>query len=232
MFRRTKLLLGNKFELLKKSKIIVFGIGGVGGYAVEMLVRAGVQNITIVDFDVVDISNKNRQIIALDSTIGKPKVDVLKQRILDINPDCYVTAINKKLTKDNIADFNICDYDFVIDAIDMVTSKIALIEFAHSNNVPIISSMGAGNRYEIPKPKIVDIFSTYNDGLAKVLRKKLREKGILSYNVVFDENKAHPSSDEIGSISYYPAIIGSYLSAYVINKIIERGEDYGSRNNE
>lgn len=221
MFRRTELLLGNKINKLHNSNIIVFGVGGVGGYVAEMLVRSGIGKLTIVDFDVVDISNKNRQIIALDSTIGKPKVDVLKERLLDINKDCHVFAINTKLLVDNILDFDLTKYDYIIDAIDMVSSKIALIAYAHENNIPIVSAMGVGNRCDIPNIKITDIYDTYNDGLAKVLRKKLREKGIKKHDVVFSENIAVPNGETIGSIAYYPAIAGCMLSAYVINQLVK-----------
>lgn len=221
MFRRTEILIGDKINKLKQSKVIVFGVGGVGGYAVEMLARTGVGFITLVDYDVVDISNKNRQIIALDSTIGKLKVDVMKARINDINKDCVVTAINKKLLKDNIEEFDLKQYDYIIDAIDMVTSKLALIEYAKANNISIISAMGAGNRIGIPNVKVVDIFDTYNDGLAKVIRKKLREKGINSHKVVFAENIATPKGDTIGSIAYFPAVSGCILSAYVIDELIK-----------
>lgn len=222
MFRREELLIGDKITNIHNAKIIVFGIGGVGGYAVEMLVRSGILNITLVDFDVVDVSNKNRQIIATDSTIGKFKVLAMKERILDINPDCNVTVINKKLTNDNINDFNLLEYDYIIDAIDMITSKISLIKFAHDNNISIISSMGVGNRYEIPNFEIVDINKTYNDGLAKVLRKKLRENGVNKHNVVFCKNESKPNGETIGSIAYYPAIAGTLLASFVINDLINK----------
>lgn len=220
MFRRTKILLGDKLERLQASNVIVFGVGGVGGYVCEMLVRAGVGSITIVDFDKVDISNKNRQIIALDSTIGKQKVDVLCDRLLDINPDCKITKFNEKLTPDNIEMFSLEKYDYIIDAIDMVTSKIALIVYAKEHNIPIVSAMGAGNRAGIPSFRVADIFETYNDGLAKVLRKKLREHNVSSHNVVFTENIATPNGDTIGSISYYPAMCGCVISAFVIEELI------------
>ncbi|MGN0960837.1 MAG: ThiF family adenylyltransferase [Christensenellales bacterium] len=221
MFRRTEILLGDKLNKLKNSKVIVFGVGGVGGYATEMLVRAGVGNITIVDFDVVDISNKNRQIIALNSTIGRLKVEVMKERIVDINPDCNIIAYNKKLLKDSIEEFELEKYDYILDCIDMVTSKLALIEYAKKHNIPIISAMGAGNRVGMPSIKVVDIYDTYNDGLAKILRKKLREKGITNHKVIFAENIATPNGDTIGSISYFPAMCGCAMSAYVIDELIK-----------
>ena len=224
MFSREEQLIGDKLYSLKNSKIIIFGVGGVGGFAFEMLVRSGIGNITIVDYDKVDISNKNRQIIALDSTIGQNKVDVCYNRGKDINADCNIVKINSKLMSDNIDDFGISDYDYVVDAIDMVTSKVALIKYCHTNDIPIISAMGVGNRLGIPEFEITDIYKTNNDGLAKVLRKKLRENGISSHKVVFCKNNTITSVDNktIGSISYYPAISGCLMASFVINELLGR----------
>ncbi len=219
MFRRTEILLGDKINKLFGANIIVFGIGGVGGYTAEMLIRSGVGSITLVDYDKVDISNKNRQIIALDSTIGKYKVDVMKDRISDINKDAKVTIIKEKLTPENIESFHLENYDYVIDAIDMVTSKIALIKYCFDRNIPIISAMGAGNRMDIPKFEVTDIYKTYNDGLAKVLRNNLKKLGVTSHKVVFTSNIATPNGDTIGSIAYYPAMCGCVLSAYVLGEL-------------
>lgn len=221
MFRRTEILLGDKINKLFDANIIVFGIGGVGGYSTEMLIRSGVGSITLVDYDKVDISNKNRQIIALDSTIGKYKVDVMKDRLLDINKDAKVTVIKEKLTPENIESFHLENYDYVIDAIDMVTSKIALIKYCFDKNIPVISAMGAGNRMDIPKFEVTDIYKTYNDGLAKVLRNNLKKLGVTSHKVVFTSNIATPNGDTIGSIAYYPAMCGCVLSAYVLGELIK-----------
>lgn len=230
MLSRLELLIGNKVDILKASKVIIFGIGGVGGYVAEMLVRSGIGAITIVDFDVVDISNKNRQIIALDSTIGKNKVDVMYSRLKDINPDCAVVAINKILKPDNILDFNLEEFDYIIDAIDMVSSKLALIEYAHSKGIKIISAMGAGNRIGIPEIVIGDIYETYNDGLAKILRNKLRKANISHHTCVYSKNKAVTTGKTIGSIAYFPAMCGCMLSAYVIEELLKKGENNGSCN--
>ena len=221
MFSRTELLIGDKINILKKANIIVFGIGGVGGYVAEMLVRSGIENITLVDFDMVDLSNLNRQIIALHSTIGKYKVDVMKDRLLDINNNCNIKVFNEKLTPDNLGIFNLIDYDYIIDAIDMIQSKVALIDYAYKNNLKIISAMGAGNRFDIPEFKVVDIYDTYNDGLSKILRSHLRKLGITKHNVVFTSNKPNKIAENIGSIVYYPAMCGCVLSAYVINDLIK-----------
>lgn len=226
MFSRTELLIGDKINTLHNTKIIVFGVGGVGGYAVEMLARAGVGNITLVDYDKVDISNKNRQIIALDSTIGKYKVDVMKERILDYYKDCQVQTIIDKVTPENLESFNLKSFDYIIDAIDMVTSKVSLIEYAKKTNIPIISAMGAGNRLGIPQVKVCDIYKTYNDGLSKILRKLLRERNIKAHKVVFCENTTtENNSNTIGSISYFPATIGCVLASSVIEDLLSGGND-------
>lgn len=220
-FDRTELLIGSLgIEKLNKANIILFGCGGVGGYVAEMLVRSGVGNLTIVDFDKVDITNINRQIIALNSTIGQYKVDVLKNRLLDINPNCNIVVIKKRYT----ADCDLLDkpYDYIIDAIDSVSDKVALIKQAHDLNIRIISAMGAGNRFDIPKFEVADISKTYNDGLAKVVRKKLRDLGITKHNVVFTSSlKTEHDGSTIGSIAYYPAMCGCVLASYVINDIIK-----------
>lgn len=220
-FYKTELLIGSAgVEKLKNSNVIIFGIGGVGGYACEMLVRAGVGNLTIVDFDNVDITNINRQILALNSNVGEPKVSAMQKRILDINPAINLKIINDKVCAENVNELLSCNYDFVIDAIDNVTNKIDLIVAAHELKLNIISAMGAGNRTQIPQFEVCDLYKTYNDGLAKILRKKLKEKGVLKHNVVFSKNDATPCGNQIGSISYYPAMCGCVLSGYVINELL------------
>ncbi len=223
MFERTQLLIGKEnIAKIQNLNVIVFGIGGVGGYTCEMLARSGVGRLTIVDYDIVSRSNLNRQIIALESTIGRLKVDVMKERINDINKSCQVTSICAKLMTDNIDSFELDKFDYVIDAIDMVTSKINLIEYCHKKGINIVSSMGAGNRFDIPQVEVTDIYSTYNDGLAKVLRSQLRKRGVASHDVVFAKNIASPSGNTIGSIAYFPSVCGSILGAFVINKTIEK----------
>jgi len=222
MTERTELLIGKeKLSKLNNSHVAVFGVGGVGGYVAEMLVRAGVGEITIIDFDKVDITNLNRQIIALNSTVGKQKVEVMKDRLLDINPNLKITVFNEKYLPDNHDMFFTKKYDYVVDAIDMVSSKVDLIKYCHEHNIEIISAMGAGNRYTVPDFKVVDIFSTFNDGLAKVIRKKLREEGILKHKVAFTENIANPNGEVIGSISYYPAMCGCVIAGYVVNELMK-----------
>ena len=218
---RTELLIGKEnVDLLSKKHVTVVGCGGVGGYTAVMLARAGVGNMTIIDFDKVSSSNVNRQIIAYQSTIGRDKTDVLKEMILDINPQINIQSINQRLKEENISSL-IGNTDIVIDAIDSVKDKIALIIYCKKNNINIISAMGAGNRCDIPKFEVVDIYKTQGDGLAKVVRKKLRENEIASLEVVTTFSQVQSCGDTIGSISYYPAMCGCTLSAVVINKFIK-----------
>ena len=220
---RTEILIGKEnLNKLKNSNIAIFGVGGVGGYTTEMLVRAGIENITIVDFDNVDKSNLNRQIIALTSTIGQPKVEVMKNRILDINPNCNVNAINCRYTEENSEKLLNQNYDYVIDAIDSVNDKINLIVECKKKEIPIISAMGAGNRIGIPNFKITDISKTFNDGLAKVVRKRLKNENISKLDVAFCEDLPVTKGEVTGSISYFPSMCGCVISAYVIEKLINR----------
>ena len=224
MLRRLEVMIGEKINILKESNIIIFGLGGVGGYVAEMLARSGVGKLTLVDYDLIDISNKNRQIIATDNVLGKSKVDEWKNRIHLINQDCEVVSINDKLLSENIEFFHLDQFDFVIDAIDMVKSKIALIDYCFKNNIPIVSAMGAGNRIDIPECVVGDIYETNNDGLAKVLRHNLRKLGVTRHSVIYFKNKsiAIGENNVIGSVAYYPAISGAMTAAYVINKLLNK----------
>ena len=218
---RTKQLIGeeNNF-VLQSKKVIIFGVGGVGGYVVEMLARTGIGEIAIVDFDIVSESNINRQIIADTNSVGKLKVECFKQRILSINPNCKVSAFAEKVDESNVQNFNLKNYDYVIDCIDMLSGKIALIKYCKENNVNIISSMGAGNRFEVPKFEVCDINKTKNDGLARVLRYKLRKLGINHTMVCYTAQDAKKSKI-IGSIAYFPAAAGITISAFVINQFLK-----------
>lgn len=225
--REIKLIGQENFEKLKNSKILLFGIGGVGGYVLESLARSGVENITIVDFDTVSESNLNRQIIALKTTIGKYKVDVAKERVNNINPNCNIQAIKEKLTKENIDSFNFKNYDFVIDAIDMVTSKLLIIEKAKKENVEVISCMGTGNKLDATKLQICDISKTNYCPLAKVMRKELKNRGIYHLNVVFSTEQPKRFDEKQrkvtpASIAYVPAVAGLYISQFVIKKLMEK----------
>lgn len=227
-FSRTQTLIGlDNMNKLKNSKVIVFGVGGVGGYVIEALTRCGLKQIDIVDFDKVSITNLNRQIIALHSTIGKLKIDVMKERMLDINPDIIVNSYPLYLDNTNIETFNLSQYDYVIDAIDSVTSKLLLIEYCHLNNINIISSMGTGNKLDPSLFKISDISKTSVCPLAKVIRYELRKRGINHLKVLYStenpikhfvegENKLAPSS-----ISYVPSSAGLLIASEVINDLIK-----------
>lgn len=221
---RTENLIGKEnIECLASKHITIVGVGGVGGYTAVMLVRAGIEKMTIIDFDNVSPSNINRQIIAYESTMGKSKVDVLKQMLLEINKDAEIEAINSRLTEENV-DGLLPKTDFVVDAIDSVPDKIALIVYCKKNKIKILSAMGAGNRYSLPKFEVVDIFKTHDDGLARVLRKKLRDEGIRELEVVSSNMPVQYKSEkgEVGSISYYPAMCGCVIAGEIVNKVIRR----------
>ena len=188
IFDRTELLIGEEaLQTLKNKRVAVFGVGGVGGYAVEALARTGIGTLDLVDKDVVDETNINRQIIALQSTIGKPKVEVAKERCLDINPEMTINTHQVFYLPDTADEFDFTDYDYVIDAIDTVTGKLQLIEAAKKANVPVISSMGAGNKLNPAEFEVADISETSVCPLAKVMRKELRDRGIESLKVVYSK---------------------------------------------
>lgn len=223
MHRRTISLIGEeRHNKIAESRVAVIGIGGVGGYAVEMLVRSGVRDITVVDGDKVDVSNLNRQIIALSSNVGRYKVDVAKERISDIDPAIKVTSIAERITSDNIENILGDGYDYIIDAIDSVNDKVALIKFAKDNGYNIISAMGAGNRYKETAFVIADIYKTKYDPLAKKMRGILRKEGIKSLEVCYSETPPEKVDGVIGSISYMPALCGITIAAHVIRKLMER----------
>ena len=187
---RTIAMLGEHgFELLKNAKVAVFGIGGVGGYAVEALVRAGVGNLTLVDSDRVSISNINRQIIATHETVGKYKTEAARDRALSINPDCQIVCKNIFYSAESATDFNFADYDYIIDAIDSVSSKVSLILEAHKSGTKIISAMGAGNKLDPTKFRVADISKTAVCPLAKAVRVALRKKGVNHLKVVYSEEE-------------------------------------------
>ena len=218
---RTEALLGKEnIEKLSKKRITIVGTGGVGGYVAIMLARAGIENLKLIDFDVVSSSNINRQVVARTNTLGRAKVEVLKEDLLLINENLKIEAINAKIDSANLEKY-IRDVDYVVDAIDCVNDKVALIIYCKRKGINIISAMGAGNRYDIPQFYLTDIYKTHDDGLAKVVRKKLREEGIKNLDVVTCNSKPLKVKGVIGSISYYPATCGCVLAGAIINKIIE-----------
>ncbi|MBQ9035054.1 MAG: tRNA threonylcarbamoyladenosine dehydratase [Alphaproteobacteria bacterium] len=230
-FSRTEMLIGEAaLAQLQKARVIVFGIGGVGGYVAEALARAGIGALDLVDNDVVSLSNLNRQIIALHSTIGQAKVDVAAQRLLDINPNLQIVVHKTFYLPENKDNFDFKQYDYVVDAIDTVAGKIALIEQAHDAGVPIISAMGAGNKLDATKLEVTDISKTHTCPLAKVMRQELRRRGINHVRVVYSTEPALKpfASTEIstkrqtpGSISYVPSVMGLLIAGEIIRDLIE-----------
>ena len=218
---RTISLIGEDgINTLSQKKVIVFGVGGVGGYVVEMLARSSVGHITIVDFDVVSESNINRQIIATVDNIGKLKVDCFKERILSINPDCDIKTYAQKLSVDGACDFNLNEYDYVVDCIDMRISKTNLIKYCIDNNIKIISSMGAGNRFEVPEFEICDISETKYDYLARIIRRDLKKFGV-EHTLVCATKQQPKKQKPVGSIAYFPAMAGVKIGAFVINELLK-----------
>ncbi|WP_042275658.1 tRNA threonylcarbamoyladenosine dehydratase [[Clostridium] dakarense] len=228
---RTGLIIGDEgLEKLKNSNVIVFGVGGVGSFAAEAIARAGVGNLTIVDFDDVDITNINRQLPALHSTVGKYKVEVMKERILDINPDINIKAIRNVYNKDTSDEILTEDYDYVVDAIDMVTSKIHLIETCKSKGLEIISSMGMGNKLDPTKIAVADIHKTSMCPLAKVVRKELKDRKIKKLKVVYSTEQPKELKKKImngkkitpGSTSFVPSAAGITIASVVINDLLNK----------
>lgn len=229
IYTRTELLIGqDSLNTLKNSKVIVFGIGGVGSFTVESLCRCGIGEISLVDFDTIDITNINRQIHAFICNVGKYKVDEMKKRIELINPDIKVNIFKVKLEKDNIDSFNLKYYDYVVDAIDTITSKIYLIKYCYENNIKIISAMGAGNKMDPTRFKVSDINKTSVCPLARVIRRELKKIGVKKLKCVYSDEisvgekieseerrKSSPSS-----ISFIPSSMGLIISSEVVKDLI------------
>lgn len=218
-FSRSIGLLGEEgMEKLKNSAVIIFGVGGVGSYTVEALARAGVGSITVVDNDIVDITNINRQLIALHSTVGMDKVSVSKNRIEDINPQCRVTAI--KEFYDENSSIDLTAFDYIIDCIDSVKSKLMLAEIAVKNNIKIISAMGTGNKLEPDKLKITDISKTSYCPLAKKMRVELRKRGINHLKVVYSTEEPKCRNVPPASVSFVPSVAGLIIAGEVVKDLI------------
>ncbi len=221
-FERTSLLVGEEaISKLNNSKVLIFGVGGVGGYVAEALARTGVGSITIVDKDTVSESNINRQIIALHSTVGRDKVDVLKERMLDINPELQVDARKCFFLPDNSSEFDFSQYDYIVDAVDTVTAKLQIIVQAKEAGVPVISAMGAGNKVHPEMFEIADIYKTEMCPLAKVMRRELKERGIKKLKVVYSKEKPVYKGDVPGSIAFSPSVAGLLMASEVIRDLSE-----------
>lgn len=221
-FSRTELLIGKKnMERLKRARIAVFGIGGVGGYAVEALARSGVGHLDLIDADVVSASNINRQIIATEKTVGRAKVDVAMERAMEINPDIKVNTYKIFYLPETAGQFDFSSYDYVIDAIDTVTGKIGLIMQAKEAGVPIISCMGAGNKLDAAAFQVADIYETSVCPLAKVMRRELRKRGVKSLKVVFSKEEPIKTGGATpGSMAFVPSAAGLILAGAVVRDIM------------
>ena len=228
-YTRTAFVLGeDAIEKLIGARVAVFGVGGVGGYVCESLARSGVGNIDIFDRDTVSLSNINRQIIALHSTVGRSKVEVMKERILDINPDCVVNAHEVFYLPENAEEYDLSKYDYVVDAVDTVSAKIEIISRARELGIKVISAMGAGNKTDPTQFKVADISKTEGCPLARVMRRELKKRGINKLKVVYspEEPIKSPHFDTEsgknlpGSLSFVPSVMGLIMSGEVIKDLI------------
>ncbi len=228
MFERLKLLIGeDNLNEIKGKTVLIVGVGGVGGYAVTSLARSGVENLIIIDYDKVDISNINRQIIAYHSTIGKKKVDALEQMLLDINPNINVVKYDTFITPDNINDiFDKYKIDYIVDACDSMPAKKAIIDYSLSRNVKLISSMGTGNKLDPTKLEITDIRKTNNDPVARILRKYVKDKKInKKITVLCSTEVPKKVGNVVSSNSFVPSSAGLIITSYIINDIITKKEN-------
>ena len=245
-FSRTELLLGKDgMNRLAKSKVAVFGIGGVGGYVCEALVRSGVGAFDLIDDDKICLTNLNRQIIATRKTIGKYKVDVMKERMLEINPDVKVDIHKCFFLPENAHEFAFDEYDYVVDAVDTVSAKIEIIMQSQKNNVPVISCMGAGNKLDADKFQVADIYQTKMCPLAKVMRRELKKRGVKKLKVVYSEEEPKRPIDDLsiscrticvcppgtkrkctvrrdipGSVSFAPSVAGLIIAGDVVKDLV------------
>ena len=231
-FLRTEMLLGSEaIRRLQKARVAVFGLGGVGGYAVEALARSGVGSLDLIDSDTVSISNLNRQLLAAHSTVGMLKVDAARNRVLDINPDCIVRTYPVFYTPDTAGQFDFTQYDYIVDAIDTVTGKLALVERAKAADTPIICSMGTGNKLDASAFRVADISKTAMCPLARVMRKELSKRGIRHLKVVYSQEEAlTPTGWEEeaaalgkrqipGSVAFVPGAAGLLLAGEVVRDL-------------
>lgn len=233
-FSREEILLGSEaVNRLSAARVAVFGVGGVGGYVAEALARSGVGSIDLFDNDKVSLTNINRQIIALTSTVGKYKTEVMKERILDINPNASVNAFNVFYTAENADEFDFSQYDYIVDAIDTVSAKLELAVRAQAAGVPVISSMGAGNKLDPTRFEVADIYKTSVCPLAKVMRRELKQRGVKKLKVVYSKEepvkpKQEPAEEAPqgrravpGSIAFVPSAVGLIIAGEVVKDLIK-----------
>ncbi len=244
-FARTELLVGSEaLEKLAGKKVAVFGVGGVGGFVCEALCRSGVGKFLLVDDDTVNVTNINRQIIALESTIGRPKTEVMRERMLDINPEASVEIRNCFFLPENADTFDFSEYDYVVDAVDTVTAKLAIIMKAKECGVPVISAMGAGNKLDPTGFKVADIYDSTGCPLARIMRKELKKRGVESLKVVYSDEKpleplkiekvdetdntaeetveVHKKRSIPGSIAFVPSVCGLIIASEVVKDLIKQ----------
>ena len=228
-FSRTAMVYGEEaIEKLQKAHVAVFGVGGVGGFACEALARAGVGKIDLFDKDTVSLSNINRQIIALHSTVGMAKVDIMKERIKDINPDCEVNVYNVFYLPENADEYDLSKYDYIIDAVDTVSAKLEIVTRSRYSGVPVISAMGAGDKTDPTMFRVADIYNTSVCPLARVMRRELKKRGIDGLKVVYSTEEPKKCSNQDkngekpvpGSLSFVPSVMGLIIAGEVIKEII------------
>ena len=228
-FSRTAMVYGEEaIEKLQKAHVAVFGVGGVGGFACEALARAGVGKIDLFDKDTVSLSNINRQIIALHSTVGMAKVDIMKERIKDINPDCEVNVYNVFYLPENADEYDLSKYDYIIDAVDTVSAKLEIVTRSRYSGVPVISAMGAGDKTDPTMFRVADIYNTSVCPLARVMRRELKKRGIDGLKVVYSTEEPMKCSNQDkngekpvpGSLSFVPSVMGLIIAGEVVKDII------------
>lgn len=228
-FSRTAYIYGEEaIEKLNNSKVAVFGVGGVGGFACEAFARAGVGSIDIFDKDTVSLSNINRQIIALHSTVGKAKVDVMRERIRDINPECRVNAYEVFYLPENADEYDLSEYDYIVDAVDTVSAKLEIVCRADKAGVPVISAMGAGNKTDPTLFEVADINKTTVCPLARVMRRELKKRGVGRLKVVYSKEEPVRCESAVidggkaipGSLSFVPSVMGLIIAGEVIKDLI------------
>lgn len=219
-FSRTEMLIGETaMGKLENARVAVFGVGGVGGYVVEALVRSGIGAVDLIDSDTVCESNLNRQIIATKTTLGQTKVDAMQERIMQINPDCKVTTHCCFYLPETAGQFDFQQYDYVVDAVDTVTAKIELVMRAKECNVPIISSMGAGNKLNPAEFEVADIYKTSVCPLAKVMRRELKKRGVKKLKVVYSKEEPIKKCTPPGSVAFVPSVVGLIIASEVVKDI-------------
>ena len=222
IYTRTEMMLGERgVEKLKAARVIIFGVGGVGGHAVEAIARAGVGKIDLVDPDTVGVTNLNRQLIATEKTLGMPKVEAMRERILEINPSCLVTTYQIFYSEETECEIDLSGYDYIVDAIDSIPSKLLLAKKAKDEGIRIISSMGAGNKLDPTRFRVGDIYKTSHDPLARAMRSRLRALGVDALKVVWSDEEpfGERAAGAPGSISFVPGAVGLILAGEVIKDI-------------